>query len=58
MPYYDFCLIGGDGVRLRRERHLAPDFKTVWGFVFRMAESQRGRAGSVSWTIKAESSSA
>lgn len=42
MPYYDFCLIGGDGVRLRRERHVASDFKTVWGFVFRMAESQRG----------------
>ena len=45
MPYYEFCLIGGDGVRLRRERHLAIDLETVWGRVFRMAEfeSERGR---------------
>ena len=45
MPYYEFCLIGGDGARLRRERHLASDLGTVWGQVFRMAEveSERGR---------------
>jgi hypothetical protein len=45
VPYYEFCLIGGDGVRLRRERHLAIDLETVWGRVFRMAEfeSERGR---------------
>ena len=45
MPYYEFCLIGGDGARLRRERHLAYDLETVWGLVFRMAEfeSERGR---------------
>jgi hypothetical protein len=38
VPYYDFCLIGGDGSRLTRERHLASDLETVWGRVFRMAE--------------------
>ena len=45
MPYYEFCLIGGDGARLRRERHLASDLETVWGRVFHMAEveSERGR---------------
>ena len=45
MPYYEFCLIGGDGARLRRERHLASDLETLWGLVFRMAEfeSERGR---------------
>ncbi len=45
VPYYDFCLIGGDGARLRRERHLAADLETVWRRVFRMAEfeSERGK---------------
>lgn len=43
MPYYDFCLIGGDGARVRRERHLASDLETVWGLVFRMAESESER---------------
>jgi len=45
VPYYEFCLIGGDGARLRRERHLASDLETLWGLVFRMAEfeSERGR---------------
>ena len=45
MPYYEFCLIGGDGARVRRERHLASDLETLWGLVFRMAEfeSERGR---------------
>jgi hypothetical protein len=45
VPYYEFCLIGGDGARLRRERHLASDLETVWDLVFRMAEfeSERGR---------------
>jgi hypothetical protein len=45
VPYYEFCLIGGDGARLRRERHLVSDLETVWGRVFRMAEfeSERGR---------------
>ena len=45
MPYYEFCLIGGDGSRLLRERHLASDLETVWGRVFRMAEleSTRGK---------------
>ncbi len=38
MPYYDFCLIGGDGARLCRERHLAADLETVWGRVFSLAE--------------------
>jgi hypothetical protein len=38
VPYYEFCLIGGDGSRLSRERHLAVDLETVWGRVFRMAE--------------------
>jgi hypothetical protein len=44
VPYYDFCLVGGDGSRLTRERHLASDLETVWGRVFRMAEleSERG----------------
>ncbi len=45
MPYYDFCLIGGDGSRLSRERHQVADLDTVWGRVFRMAEleSERGK---------------
>jgi hypothetical protein len=45
VPYYEFCLIGGDGSRLSRERHLAADLETVWGRVFRMAEleSKRGK---------------
>ena len=45
VPYYDFCLIGGDGSRLSRERHPAADLETVWGRVFRMAEleSKRGK---------------
>jgi hypothetical protein len=45
VPYYDFCLIGGDGSPLLRERHLASDLETVWGRVFRMAEieSTRGK---------------
>ena len=45
VPYYEFCLIGGDGSRLSRERHLAADLNAVWGQVFRMAdlESKRGR---------------
>jgi hypothetical protein len=45
VPYYEFCLIGGDGARLRRERHLVSDLETVWGRVFRMAEfeNERGR---------------
>ena len=38
MPYYEFCLIGGDGSRLSRERHRAADLETVWARVFRMAE--------------------
>jgi hypothetical protein len=44
VPYYEFCLIGGDGSRLSRERHLATDLEAVWGRVFRMAEfeSKRG----------------
>lgn len=40
MPYYDFCLIGGDGSRLSRERYSAADLDTVWGRVFRMAERE------------------
>ena len=44
MPYYEFCLIGGDGARLRRERHLASDLETVWGRVFHMAEFESDRA--------------
>jgi hypothetical protein len=45
VPYYDFCLIGGDGSRLSRERHLASDLETIWGRVFSMAEleSERGK---------------
>ena len=43
MPYYEFCLIGGDGSRLSRERHLAVDLETVWGRLFRMAERERQR---------------
>jgi len=45
MPYYEFCLISGDGGRLRREHRLAEDLDTVWGQVFRMAEfeSEPGR---------------
>ena len=44
MPYYEFCLIGGDGARLRRERHLAYDLDTVWDRVFHMAEFESDRA--------------
>jgi hypothetical protein len=43
VPYYEFCLIGGDGARLRHERHLAADLETVWRRVFRMAEFDGGR---------------
>jgi hypothetical protein len=43
VPCYEFCLIGGDGARLRRERHLAADLDTVWRRVFRMAEFESGR---------------
>jgi hypothetical protein len=45
VPYYDFCLIGGDGSPLSRERHPAADLDMVWGRVFRMAEveSKRGK---------------
>ena len=45
MPYYEFCLIGGDGSSLSRERHPAADLDTVWGRVFGMAEleSKRGK---------------
>src|ERR1700679_1354411 len=45
VPYYEFCLIGGDGSRLSRERHLEADLDMVWGRVFRMAEleSKRGK---------------
>ena len=59
MPYYEFCLIGGDGSRLSRERHPAADLETVWGRVFRMAEleSKRGNR-SMSWMTKGGSSSA
>ncbi len=44
MPYYEICLIGGDGAPLCRERHEASDLDTVWGRVFIMAEleSERG----------------
>jgi hypothetical protein len=38
VPYYEFCLIAGDGGRLRHERRLAADLDTIWGRVFRMAE--------------------
>jgi hypothetical protein len=44
VPYYEFCLIGGDGSRLSRERHPAADLDTVWGRVFRMAELE-GKQG-------------
>jgi hypothetical protein len=43
VAYYEFCLIGGDGSRLSRERHLASDLETVWRRVFRMAELERER---------------
>ena len=45
MPDYEFCLIGGDGSALSRERHPAADLDIVWGRVFRMAEldSKRGK---------------
>jgi hypothetical protein len=45
VPYYEFCLIGGDGSRLSRERHPAADLETVWRRVFHMAEveSKRGK---------------
>jgi hypothetical protein len=60
VPYYEFCLIGGDGSRLSRERHLAVDLETVWGRVFRMAEreQQRGRIvigiGAIAAALSAE----
>jgi hypothetical protein len=44
VPYYEFCLIGGDGSRLSRERHPAADLDTVWGRVFCMAELE-GKQG-------------
>jgi hypothetical protein len=44
MPYYEFCLIGGDGSRLSRERYPAADLDSVWGRVFRMAERE-GKPG-------------
>ena len=47
MPYYEFRLIGGDGVRLSRERHVAADLETVWGRVFRMAESESEQGGQI-----------
>ena len=58
MQYYEFCLIGGDGSPLSRERHPAADIESVWGRVFRMAEleSKRGRQIHV-WTTKGGSSS-
>jgi hypothetical protein len=45
VPYYEFCLIGGDGSRLSRECHPAADLETVWARVFRMAEldGKRGK---------------
>jgi hypothetical protein len=43
VQYYEFCLIGGDGSRLSRERHPAADLETVWSRVFRMAELERKR---------------
>jgi hypothetical protein len=43
VPYYEFCLIGGDGYRLSRERHLASDLETVWALVFRIAELEGKR---------------
>jgi hypothetical protein len=43
VPHYEFCLIGGDGSQLSRERHPAADFETVWGRVFRMAELESAR---------------
>jgi hypothetical protein len=43
VQYYEFCVIGGDGSRLSRERHAATDLDSVWGRVFRMAELDRER---------------
>jgi hypothetical protein len=43
VPYYQFCLIGGDGSHLSRERHLASDLETVWRRVFHMAELEGKR---------------
>ena len=43
VPFYEFCLIGGDGTRLSRERHPAGDLESVWGRVFRMAELEGTR---------------
>jgi hypothetical protein len=45
VQYYEFCLIGGDGSRISRERHAAADLETVWRRVFRMAEleSKQGK---------------
>jgi hypothetical protein len=45
VAHYEFCLVGGDGLWLSRERHPASDIETVWGRVFRMAEleSTRGK---------------
>ncbi len=47
MPYYDFCLIGGDGSPLSRERRPAVDLETVWGVVFRMAELESKRGNQI-----------
>jgi hypothetical protein len=38
VPYYEFCLLAGDGGCLRHERRLAADLDMIWGRVFRMAE--------------------
>jgi hypothetical protein len=47
VPYYEFCLIGGDGARLHDERHRVSDLETVWGRVFRMAEFESERGGQI-----------
>jgi hypothetical protein len=44
VPYYEFCLIGGDGSRLSRERHMATDIQIVWDRVFTMAELESGQS--------------
>jgi hypothetical protein len=33
VPYYELCLIAGDGGRLRHERRLAADLDMIWGRV-------------------------
>lgn|GEM_PF-2846600 len=43
MPYYEFCLINGDGARISRERHPAADLDAVWRRVFRIAEGESDR---------------